>query len=591
MPHSASDFSRGARRPKLGVMSFWPAQIPLAVHAWLPLSLAVFVPLAVLAILVPISRRGGRSIATVLALRTVMFLGVGFAILVAVAAVSVVHTGLGELRQRNEAEVRTLAHELQSVPRNLLPVEAQLRFALFRAKQANVAFVALGDGDACGTGCMLSTVDRGLSASAVKRRLAGNWPTTSGSENTVSLNGRPFLLVAEPLFDGVDVRNMIVAGIDAEYLVEQATRTAWVLLAIGYGLLLLVGWSSWQQLHSSLGARIDAITAQVKNRNADEPIETLKLDGEELRELADSVSAYIKATIEEQKSSDERYRRLVELAPDGVIMCSKTSIKFANTAALQLTGARSRYDVIGVPIDQFLEFEGRPAEISSAPRAGRWKRIDGTVLHVEVAEIADARDGTAQYLVRDVTARREREAALAHRAEHDSLTGLVNRARFEARLHELLEPGSTSQRLGPSRQIAVLFIDLDGFKPVNDKFGHAAGDAVLVAVAERLRDSTRGSDLVARLGGDEFAVLLEVRDHDEVTQVSQRILASLGRPIVFDDVELRVGASIGTADTQVGGEQPALSAAELLRQADAAMYSAKASGGNRFDSRRRPRVA
>src|SRR5690348_4535417 len=113
------------------LMNFWPAQVPLAVHAWLPLSLAVFVPLAALAILVPISRRGGRSIATVLALRTVMFLGAGFAILVAVAAVSVVHTGLGELRQRNEAEVRTLAHELQSVPRNLLPVEAQLRFALF----------------------------------------------------------------------------------------------------------------------------------------------------------------------------------------------------------------------------------------------------------------------------------------------------------------------------------------------------------------------------------------------------------------------------------------------------------------------------
>jgi diguanylate cyclase (GGDEF)-like protein len=129
--------------------------------------------------------------------------------------------------------------------------------------------------------------------------------------------------------------------------------------------------------------------------------------------------------------------------------------------------------------------------------------------------------------------------------------------------------------LGVSRQIAVLFIDLDGFKPVNDQYGHAAGDAVLVAVAERLRDSTRGSDLVARFGGDEFAVLLEVRDHDEVTRVAQRILASLERSIPYEGQELRIGASIGIADTHVGGTTPALTAAELLHAADLAMYAVK----------------
>jgi diguanylate cyclase (GGDEF)-like protein/PAS domain S-box-containing protein len=462
-----------------------------------------------------------------------------------------------------------------------LSAEATLRFTLFRAKDASVAFVAVGDAG-CAKGCVLSSVDRGLDATDVKHKLDTNWPAKGGSEATISVNGRPFLLVAEPLIDGAQTVGMVVAGIDADYLVVQATRTAWLLLGLGYGMLIFVGWSSWKQVDQSLGARIHAITAQIRKGTADDPIETLKLDSQELRELADSVSTYIHSTLDAQKSSDERYRRLVELSPDGVIMCSNASIKFANPAAMKLMGAKSRYDVVGVPIEQFLEFDPTSAPgFKTAPRPARWKRVDGSMLHVEVAEIADASEGTAQYLVRDVTDRHHREAALAHRAEHDPLTGLANRARFEGRLHELLAPGASSSRLGVERQVAVLYIDLDGFKPVNDRYGHAAGDAVLVAVAERLRDSTRGSDLIARLGGDEFAILLEVRDHDEVTAVADRILSSLERPIPYDGQELRVGASIGIADTHAGGESVSLTPAELLRAADSAMYSAKQSGGNR----------
>ena len=114
-------------------MNFWPSQIPLALHAWLPVGLAAFVPLALVAALVPLSRRRARAIATVLALRTVVLLGFVFVTLVAVAAVSVVHAGLGELRQRHEADVRSLARELEQLPGAMLPVEAPLRFTLFRA--------------------------------------------------------------------------------------------------------------------------------------------------------------------------------------------------------------------------------------------------------------------------------------------------------------------------------------------------------------------------------------------------------------------------------------------------------------------------
>jgi diguanylate cyclase (GGDEF)-like protein/PAS domain S-box-containing protein len=565
-------------------MNLWLTQIPLALHAWLPLGLAASVPLILLVLIVPRASRGARGIATVLAMRTVVLLGVGFTILASVSTMAVVHTGLVELRQRHEGEVRSLAADLGRIPNALMSGEAQLRVELLRAKQPGVAFVVAGD-QHCRTVCAISVSDQSASPLELRKRLTEQWADGLKRDYpTITVGGRPFLLVAEPLSDAVGgMRGTVVAGIDAQYLAQQATRTAWVLLAIAYVLLALVGWSSWQQLDTSLGARIDAITSQIRAGSAGEPMESLRFEGHELRELADSVSAYIKSTLEAQKSSDERYRRLVELAPDGVIMCSNTSIKFANSAALALTGAKSRHDVVGIPIENFLEFESGASSAltaTSAPRAARWKRVDGTIVHVEVAEIADGRDSSRQYLVRDVTDRRNREALLAHRAEHDSLTGLMNRARFEARLKELLEAGAGASRSAGQRQVAVLFIDLDEFKPVNDRYGHAAGDAVLVAVAARLRESTRGSDLIARLGGDEFAVLLDVRDREEVTSVSDRILESLERPIVHDDVELRVGASIGIADTHLGGDRPSRTAAELLRIADIAMYAAKAKGGN-----------
>jgi diguanylate cyclase (GGDEF)-like protein len=180
---------------------------------------------------------------------------------------------------------------------------------------------------------------------------------------------------------------------------------------------------------------------------------------------------------------------------------------------------------------------------------------------------------------------------LAHRAEHDSLTGLVNRARFQARLAQILTPGTAPVEPSEARKAAVLFIDLDGFKPINDRAGHAAGDAVLVAVAARLRESTRGTDLVARIGGDEFAVLIEVREPTEVLTVAKRILRSLRQPIRYENNLLSVRASIGIANSagaaELEGSSPtpfdgASAAADLLRAADIAMYVAKTNGGDRY---------
>ena len=169
--------------------------------------------------------------------------------------------------------------------------------------------------------------------------------------------------------------------------------------------------------------------------------------------------------------------------------------------------------------------------------------------------------------VRDVTERRGLERELAHQAFHDALTGLANRALFADRVGRALARRSRS-----GRGVAVLFLDLDGFKAVNDTLGHAAGDRLLQEVAQRLRDCVRPADTVARLGGDEFAVLLEdLPAADDGSDVAVRIADALQVPVDLGGREVQVGSSCGIA-VHAGAE----SAEELLRNADLAMYRAKA---------------
>ncbi len=175
-------------------------------------------------------------------------------------------------------------------------------------------------------------------------------------------------------------------------------------------------------------------------------------------------------------------------------------------------------------------------------------------------------------LARDVAQRRTLEAQLSYQAFHDPLTGLTNRRRFveaaEAALAVRAEPGS----------VAALFLDLDDFKTVNDSLGHAAGDALLVAVAERIRGDLRATDIAARLGGDEFGVLLtEIPDESFAVAVAERLLARLAEPIDIADLTVEVGASVGIAV-----DSPSMRTVDdLLGDADVAMYQAKALGKGR----------
>ena len=210
-------------------------------------------------------------------------------------------------------------------------------------------------------------------------------------------------------------------------------------------------------------------------------------------------------------------------------------------------------------------------------------RKDGALVWIEMTlnpiEPPDhtglAEKGFVLAIVRDVSKRRVMEEQLSHKASHDSLTGLPNRALFVDRLEHAL--AHTAQN---RRQLAILFMDLDDFKYVNDTLGHEAGDRLLAMVAKRLQRSLRDQDTLARFGGDEFAVLVEdVMSGHAAVHVAERILKLLAPPFSLAQEELRVSASVGVAlSFHATGDQWGT----LLSKADAAMYEAKRKGKARY---------
>ncbi|MCQ8848102.1 EAL domain-containing protein [Alteromonas stellipolaris] len=196
-------------------------------------------------------------------------------------------------------------------------------------------------------------------------------------------------------------------------------------------------------------------------------------------------------------------------------------------------------------------------------------------LELRVAARTAELDRANKYLKQQIEERKEIELKLIHDAHHDSLTDLPNRSMFTSRL----ELAIASKQRYTDNYFAVLFIDLDRFKVINDTLGHHAGDEFLVEVARRIALCIRGHDLLARLGGDEFVVLLDnFEDLTDVQEVASRIINSISEPFLLDGREMYSGASIGIANL----ESYYRSADEVLRDADAAMYQAKTLGRGRF---------
>ncbi|WP_405773211.1 putative bifunctional diguanylate cyclase/phosphodiesterase [Streptomyces sp. NBC_01538] len=214
---------------------------------------------------------------------------------------------------------------------------------------------------------------------------------------------------------------------------------------------------------------------------------------------------------------------------------------------------------------------GGTSRSTEAESGGGWLNVESTV---------NRHHGGLIFNSRDVTERVRLQAQLQHNAEHDPLTDLPNRALFTQRVQQAL-----SGRRSTDRGTAVLFIDLDGFKAVNDTIGHQAGDELLVQAARRLHDAVRYGDTASRLGGDEFAALIVgdgTRDRGarerHIMELANRLRLTLSQPYEINGNDVRVNASIGVAFAE-----PGLGAGELLRNADLAMYRAKASGKGRVE--------
>ena len=309
----------------------------------------------------------------------------------------------------------------------------------------------------------------------------------------------------------------------------------------------------------------------------------LTRQNQQLREQA--VTEQLLAT--DLRRSEERFRSLVRNSVDvNVILARDGTIAYESPAVERVLGYRAE-DRVGRlaletvhPDDRlrlqrlFLTVARRPnaeapVELRVQHADGSWRSIEAVVKNL----FEDPAVGGIVVNYRDVTPRKALETELRVRAFHDALTGLANRALFIDRLeHAIARTKRTRDRM------AVLFLDLDDFKTINDSLGHGEGDQVLVASAARLQGALRAGDTIARMGGDEFAILLEdTAVSGPPVEVAERLLEALQAPFRHGERELFVRASVGVAFVH----SRKASAQELLRDADAAMYIAKGRGKNR----------
>lgn len=206
------------------------------------------------------------------------------------------------------------------------------------------------------------------------------------------------------------------------------------------------------------------------------------------------------------------------------------------------------------------------------------KRKDGTIYTVQetITPLFDKHGAITHFIAiqQDISLQHQEREREHHLALHDALTDLPNRVLFQDVQHRAISHARHMQRM-----LAILYLDLDGFKQVNDSCGHAIGDQLLIAVAERLRSAMRQADTVARFGGDEFAILLtDIEKVEHAEAIAEKLLGIFAYPFVLRGQQFNIGASIGITIYPIDGEDPET----LLNKADQAMYAAKRDGGHRY---------
>ncbi|MHB9107966.1 MAG: bifunctional diguanylate cyclase/phosphodiesterase [Armatimonadota bacterium] len=285
------------------------------------------------------------------------------------------------------------------------------------------------------------------------------------------------------------------------------------------------------------------------------------------------------------RESEERYRSLVELSPEAVFIVRDDRFVFANATGVSMLGASCPEDLIGQPLQGALYPESREVielrlqrldEQEWLPTEECFLRLDGMVVDVEMTVVPFTyQDQPAlQIVARDITEQKRDRERLNYLAYYDPLTSLPNRQLFNDRLTQALALAGRRQE-----QVTVVVLDIDRFKEINDTLGHQVGDCLLQEVALRLRGCLRESDTIARIGGDEFFLALpNTKDTQGAETAAQKILATFTEPFTVDMHEMYISASLGLSIYPMDGA----TVEALVKNADTAMYRAKAGGRNTF---------
>jgi diguanylate cyclase (GGDEF)-like protein/PAS domain S-box-containing protein len=288
------------------------------------------------------------------------------------------------------------------------------------------------------------------------------------------------------------------------------------------------------------------------------------------------------------RESESRYRTLVELTPQPILVHRSGTLLYVNAAAIELFGAPNESALLAKTTKELIHPDFRESQLARmnrindamerpAPTEARFLKFDGSVFDVEVqgTPIFYGGERAIQVAIHDISVLKSHQSQLEHMAHYDALTGLPNRVLLADRL---LQAMAQAQRRG--QMLAVAYLDLDGFKEVNDRYGHEVGDDLLIALSHGMKQTLRDGDTLARLGGDEFvAVLIDLADAGDGVPLLQRLLAAASQPVTHGNQELKVSASLGVTYYPQG---EAVDADQLLRQADQAMYQAKMAGRNRI---------
>lgn len=293
------------------------------------------------------------------------------------------------------------------------------------------------------------------------------------------------------------------------------------------------------------------------------------------REINDSI---IKIQL---KESEDRYHKLVELSPDGIFIQCENKFVFANRSACKIFGVETPKQIINMHVSDFVhksyqalfkEIIMKLSENTTGVQLseGQFTRMDGETIHAEIVLTPFLFEGkhAVQGIIRDITERKRTESL----AYQDALTGLANRPMFEGFLNQSIKVAEREKQ-----KIALLFLDLDYFKNVNDNLGHEAGDNFLKEVAKRLLSSIRKCDIAARLSGDEFVLTItNVKDKKDAEDFVKRIFQDFKKPITINKQEFFIHASMGISLYPTNGTD----VQTLLNKADSAMYQAKSLGRN-----------